>query len=116
LASQTDLEQSYALGSAAVDLALAGNTSVMLTIERKKSSPYVWDIGTVPLSDVANIEKSLPRNYIDNEGFGITQACRNYLLPLIQGEAHPPYKEGLPYYSKPKFKSVRKKLSAYSHQ
>lgn len=115
LASQTDLEQAYALGSAAVDLAIAGADGVMLTIQRKSSKPYKWGIGTAPLSKVANVEKALPRKFISKDGYGITQAARNYLLPLIQGEAHPPFEQGLPCYGKQlRLKQVKKKLKAYS--
>lgn len=113
IASQTDLEQAYALGSAAIDFALAGEKNIMLTIQRKRSHPYRWRIGTTPLSSVANHEKALPRSFIDAEGWKITEKCRNYLLPLIQGEAYPPYQKGLPDYKKYlKRISVKKKLIA----
>ena len=55
-------------------------------------------IGEVALNKVCNVEVNLPENYIDSTGFGITQECRDYLEPLIQGEAYPPYKDGLPEY------------------
>jgi 6-phosphofructokinase len=111
IASQVDLEQAYALGSAAVDMAVEGADAVMMTIKRLSSKPYKWDIGTVSLNKVANIEKALPRSYINKEGYGITAACRDYLLPLIQGEAYPPFKDGLPNYTKNlKLKLLKKKL------
>jgi len=98
LASRTDFEQAKALGAAAVDHALRGENNVMLTINRLSSEPYTWNIGTAPLKDVANVEKTMPENFISEDGFGITQACRDYMLPLIQGEAYPPFKNGLPLY------------------
>lgn len=114
LASQTDLEQAYALGSAAVDMALSGANRIMLTIQRKSSQPYRWDIGTAPLNKVANVEKALPRRFINRSGYGITPACRDYLLPLIQGEAYPPYEHGLPRYGKQlKLYALKKHLKAY---
>jgi 6-phosphofructokinase len=114
IASQTDLEQAYALGSAAVDMAIEGADAVMMTIKRLSSQPYKWDIGTVALSKVANIEKALPRSYISRDGYGITPRCREYLLPLIQGEAYPPFKNGLPNYArKLKLKLLDKKLKAF---
>lgn len=111
IASQTDVDQAYALGKAAVEFALAGKSAVMPTIVRKKDKPYRWTIGEAPLDKVANIEKSLPRSYITRDGFGITEDCRRYLQPLIQGEAYPPYKNGLPDYVRLKNILVEKKLS-----
>ncbi len=84
----------------------------MPTIVRKSSKPYKWVIGHVPLADVANLEKKLPRDFITEDGFGITPACRRYLQPLIAGEAYPPYKDGLPEYVRIKGVSVRKKVKA----
>jgi 6-phosphofructokinase 1 len=98
IASKTDVEQAYAVGKAAVELALAGKNSVMPTIVRKSSHPYVWEVGSAPLAAVANIEKMMPPEYITDDGFGITDTCRDYLTPLIQGEDYPPYKDGLPDY------------------
>ena len=70
----------------------------MPVIVRKSSMPYRWTIGEAPLSAVANREKKVPRNFITTDGFGITAACRRYLLPLIGGESYPPYTDGLPAY------------------
>ncbi|MCB1902608.1 MAG: 6-phosphofructokinase, partial [Gammaproteobacteria bacterium] len=99
LASKSDVEQAYALGKAAVEYALAGENSIMPTVVRKSSDPYMWEIGKAPLSEVANVEKMMPANFISEDGFGITQACKEYLYPLIQGEEYPPYKKnGLPDY------------------
>lgn len=100
LASAVDLEQAYALGQAAVQLALAGKNAVMPIIVRTSNSPYRWEIGEAALSEVANREKMMPDNFITPDGFGITPACREYLQPLIQGEAYPPYHNGLPAYQR----------------
>ena len=94
IASKTDVDQAYALGKAAVEFAIKGKNDVMPIIIRTSNKPYRWRIGETPLSRVANIEKKLPRNYINKDGFGITLKCRNYLLPLIKGEDYPPYKNG----------------------
>lgn len=110
IASQTDVDQAYALGQTAVEVALKGETDVMLTIKRISNTPYEWRIATTPLSNVANIEKPLPPEYISEDGFGITDACREYLQPLIQGEAYPPYKNGLPQYASLKKVFAAKKL------
>lgn len=98
IASQVDLDQAYALGQAAVELAIAGKNAVMPIIIREQDMPYRWSIGDVPLADVANQEKMMPASFIRADGYGITEACRRYLLPLIQGEAYPPYHQGLPDY------------------
>jgi ATP-dependent phosphofructokinase / diphosphate-dependent phosphofructokinase len=110
IASKVDVEQAYAVGKAAVELALKGKNAVMPVIVRKSSKPYRWSIGEAPLSAVANQEKKLPRNFITSDGFGITAACRNYLLPLIGGEDYPPYRNGLPNYVALKGVSVVKRL------
>ena len=111
IASSTDVEQSYAVGKAAVELALKGHSAVMPTIVRKSVKPYRWEIGMARLEDVANREKKMPRDFITPDGFHITAKCRRYLLPLIAGEAYPPYRNGLPDYVKLKNKPVKKKLS-----
>jgi 6-phosphofructokinase 1 len=110
IASRVDVEQAYAVGKAAVELALRGQNSVMPAIIRKSDRPYRWSIGTAPLDQVANHEKMMPRSYISRDGFGITPAARRYLAPLIQGEDYPPYKNGLPAYVRLKGVAVKKKL------
>jgi 6-phosphofructokinase len=109
IASKTDLEQSYAVGKAAVEYAVKGMNSVMPTIVRQSSRPYRWKIGVAQLSDVANVEKKMPRDFITPDGFHITRKCRNYLEPLIGGEAFPPFDNGLPKYVRLKNVAVRKK-------
>lgn len=113
LASKTDVDQAYALGKAAVEYAAAGHNSVMPTVVRKSSTPYVWEIGMANLADVANVEKFMPRDFISEDGFGITQSCRDYLTGLIQGEDYPPYKDGMPNYVTLKLASVDKKLEKF---
>lgn len=98
IASQVDVDQAYALGKAAVTLAINGQNAMMPIIVREQDHPYRWSIGQVPLSEVANVEKTMPAEFIREDGMGITEACRRYLSPLIQGEAYPPYINGLPDY------------------
>jgi len=98
IASKTDVEQAYALGRAAVEMALAGENAVMPIIVRTTDDPYTWEIGKARLAEVANVEKKMPREYISEDGYGITAACRRYLAPLIVGEDYPPYVNGLPQY------------------
>jgi len=92
LASETDVQQAYAVGRAAVEFAIAGRNAVMPAIRRLSDSPYRWDIIEAPLSAVANQEKLLPPEFISADGFGITEAALRYLAPLIAGEAFPPFK------------------------
>ena len=110
IASKTDVEQAYALGKAAVEFALQGKNNIMPTIVRKSDKPYRWTVGSVELSKVANVEKKMPRNFITKDGFHITEACRKYLSPLIQGEDFPPFKNGIPQFVQLKNKAVPKKL------
>jgi 6-phosphofructokinase len=98
LASETDVQQAYAVGRAAVELAIAGRNAVMPAIRRLSDSPYRWDIIEAPLSAVANEERLLPPEFISTDGFGVTKAALRYLAPLIAGEAFPPFKNGLPDY------------------
>jgi 6-phosphofructokinase len=109
-ASAVDVEQAYAVGKAAVEFALQGKNAVMPVIVRKSSAPYRWSIGEAPLQKIANQEKKVPRNYITEDGFGITAACRRYLAPLIGGEDHPPYRDGLPVYVELRKIAVKRRL------
>ncbi|HEY5863639.1 MAG TPA: 6-phosphofructokinase [Casimicrobiaceae bacterium] len=111
LASKTDLEQSYAVGKAAVLYALAGKNAVMPAIARVSDKPYRWKIVEAPLEKIANAEKMLPRDYITADGYGITKKARAYLAPLIRGEAPPPFRDGLPQYVRLKNVPVPKKLA-----
>ena len=110
IASKVDVDQSYAVGKAAVELALKGHNGVMPTIVRTSQKPYRWKIGMAKLEDVANQEKMLPRDYITPDGFNITAKGRRYLAPLIKGEDYPPFKDGLPQYVVLRNKPVRKRL------
>jgi 6-phosphofructokinase 1 len=113
IASSVDVEQAYALGKAAVEFAREGKTAILPIIERISSAPYQWRIGSAPLEVVANIEEKMPRDYITEDGFGITEKAREYLAPLIQGEAYPPYRNGLPDYVVLENRLVAKKLPRF---
>jgi len=114
LASKTDVEQAYAVGAAAVRLALEGKSGVMPIIKRVSNNPYRWKIDETQLGRVANREKLMPKSYIAADGFGITPAAHRYLAPLIQGEDYPPYdRDGLPRYIRLKKVLARKKLEPF---
>ncbi len=110
IASATDVKQAYAVGVAAVKMALAGHTAVMPVIKRVSDKPYRWKIAQAPLARIANKEKMLPRRFISSDGFSITEAARRYLQPLINGESYPPYINGLPNYVTLKKVPVAKRL------
>lgn len=114
LASKTDHDHAWAVGEQAVQYALAGEHGVMPVIRRVSDAPYRWKVEKAPLSKVANAEKKMPKNFIRRDGYGITEACRRYLEPLIRGEALPPFgKDGLPSYVKLKNVGVKPCLAAY---
>lgn len=114
IAAATDVEHAYALGKAAVEFAVQGENAIMPTIVRTSNNPYRWEIGKAPLAKVANIEEMMPPEYIDSEGFFITDDCRTYLQPLIEGEDYPPYKNGLPDYVVLKKQKVEKLTPAFT--
>jgi 6-phosphofructokinase 1 len=114
IASETDVEQAYALGKSGVEMALAGKNAIMPTINRLSNSPYRWEIGSADLADVANVEKPMPLDFITADGLGITDKCRDYLYPLIQGESYPDYDErGMPRYVVLKNQLIEKKLGDF---
>lgn len=114
IASGTDAQQAYALGRRAVELAIEGRNAVMPAIVRVSDTPYAWKIDVAQLQDVANREKMMPRHFISDDGFGITEACRKYLQPLIEGEDYPPYVNGLPAYVSLKNESVPRTLPPFA--
>ena len=113
LSSKSDVEQAYAMGKAGVEMALAGKNSVMPAIIRTSDNPYTWEVGSGNLADIANVEKMMPREYISEDGMDITDACRTYLAPLIEGEDFPPFKNGLPDYVVLKKVAVPQQLSSF---
>ena len=114
LASETDLKHSYAVGKAAVEFALKGMNGVMPAIIRTSDKPYRWKIEAVPLDQIANKEKMLPKEYITADGMGITAKARAYLQPLTVGEAPLRYRNGLPEFVRLKNVAVNKKLPAFT--
>lgn len=114
LASRTDVEQAYEVGREAVTLALAGKNAMMPAIRRTSQSPYHWDVIPAPLSEVANQEKFMPRDFISDDGLAISDTCRDYLSPLIQGEDFPPFENGLPKVAKLRQVAVDKRLMPFT--
>lgn len=110
LGCKTDLQQAYAVGKAAVELAMAGKNGLIPIVIRKPGKKYKWAISETKLENIANTEKNLPRDFITEDGFGITKKCVEYMKPLIQGEDFPPFKDGMPDYPEMKLVMVPKKL------
>jgi ATP-dependent phosphofructokinase / diphosphate-dependent phosphofructokinase len=98
IASKVDVEQAFALGEAAVKFAMDGLNAIMPIIKREQDWPYKWSISHVPLAGVANQERKMPQDFIGDDGMSISALGYKYLLPLIQGEAYPPYIDGIPDY------------------
>lgn len=113
IASATDVRQAYEVGQHAVELALQGQNAVMVTIERLSDAPYRYRLGAAPLDAVANVEKPMPRSFVTEDGYGISAACRRYLLPLIEGEDYPTFQGGLPVYVTLRNRAVARKLPAF---
>jgi len=110
IASATDTEHAEAVGRFAVDMAIAGESGQMPVIVRDGDAPYRWHIESANVVDIANHEKVVPDHFITEDGFGITDAARAYLAPLIQGEDYPPYGlGGLPNYIRPELGLVEQK-------
>lgn len=114
LASKTDLEQAYVLGEKAIQACVENRIyDSMFAIKRVNESPYQWEVEHVPLSVVANQEKIVPDHFISECGMAITQACREYLQPLIEGEAWLTYESGRPKFTALEKRLVSKKSPAY---
>ena len=111
VASKVDLTHASALGTDAVRFVASGKSGRMLVVKRISSKPYRWRIDSVALGKVANKEKLMPRSFITKDGFGITARCKNYMLPLIQGEAPFRFKQGVGDFHSFNFPQVKKKLA-----
>lgn len=96
IASLTDIRESVGVGKAAVECALAGKTAQMMIIDRKNEAEYSVSFGSADISGIANAVKSVPKEYINEDGNGVTDECLDYLAPLIIGEVFPRYENGMP--------------------
>ena len=104
LASQTDIDEAFLAGKTAVEAALAGESGVMITFERSSDGGvYACKTGRLALQAVANLEKKVPRAWINAAGNGVEQAFIDYVLPLIQGAPELPLDSSLPRFARLKF-------------
>ena len=110
IASKTDLNHAEAVGVYAVKYAVQGMNGVMPIIVRGKGKKYSWKIEPALLSKIANLEKKLPKAFIEKNGMDVTSKAINYLSPLIEGESFPHFKKGIPEIKKLKLIEVKKKL------
>jgi 6-phosphofructokinase len=111
IASLTDMNQALALGREAINYAARKQNGIMLTINRTNTAPYQWQISSTALENIANCERKLPKNFISQDGWQATKECKEYLRPLIHGEAIPPFKNGIPDYTAPTIHLLTKKLT-----
>ena len=95
-ASKVDLDEAEALGAAGVEAVLQGKTGVMVGIHRISDNPYVTEIRTTPVAEVANKVKLVPREMISEDGFNVTEDALTYLRPLVAGMEEPVSADGLP--------------------
>lgn len=98
ISSLTDINEAFLLGTEAVKAAEMGLSSIMLTLNRESQNPYKVSVGNVSVSDVANAAKAVPLEWINANGNDVTDDMITYLRPLIEGEPHIQYKNGIPDY------------------
>ncbi len=96
VASKTDIDESLTIGEAAVESAVAGSTGVMMTFVRQEGDSYKVSVREESIGGIANAIRTVPENYINKEGNGITEEGIKYLLPLIKGEISQTYEYGMP--------------------
>jgi 6-phosphofructokinase 1 len=113
LSSALDVKMAYECGKKAVEFALKGKTGIAPAVIRGKGKQPTFKIIELALSKIANTERNLPRDFIADDGFMVTQKCVDYLKPLIQGEAPVPFKNGVPQYPTFKKELVKKKLPTF---
>jgi len=115
-ASETDVEEAAACGEAAVRAAVHGESGYMVKLVRTSEDPYEWTTGLQPLSDIANQERLIPRDWISEDGFLPNEKFISYAKPLIQGDLHLPKVDGLPDFARLNKVSVEKQLPPYEEE
>lgn len=100
VASKTDIDEAYLAGKTAVEAAVSGVTDKMVAFRCSRENGYQCETVLQPLDIVANVEKKVPRNWINAAGNGVEQAFIDYVLPLVQGEPEVPKELSLPRFVK----------------
>ena len=114
--SQTDNDEAYLAGQAAVEAAIAGETDKMVTLVRGDGETYTCETGLTPLAEIANGVKKLPESWINEDGVSMNFNFYKYALPLIQGEVKVPFENGVPVLAKLKMVKIPRKLGAHSFE
>jgi 6-phosphofructokinase 1 len=114
--SQTDNDEAYLAGQAAVQAAVNGETDKMVTLLRAEGEGYICETGLAPLSEIANGVKKLPESWINEDGVSMNYNFYKYALPLIEGEVKVPYVNGVPDLIKLRMEKIERKLGAYSFE
>ena len=110
LASQTDIDEAFLAGKSAVEFAVAGESGKMVAFTREDDGgKYKCGVMTEPLTICANVEKTVPREWINEAGTNVTQEFIDYALPLIQGENTRKTASGLPRFAN--LKKIKADLS-----
>ena len=112
--SKTDADEAYLAGQAAVRAAVEqAETDKMVTLVRGDTEHYTCETGLAPLSDIANSVKKLPREWVNDDGVSMSNQFIRYAQPLIQGETHVPFDNGLPIFARLEKVRVDKQLPPY---
>tara|TARA_B100001248_G_scaffold220746_1_gene176576 strand:- start:18652 stop:19914 length:1263 start_codon:yes stop_codon:yes gene_type:complete len=112
--SETDNNEAFMCGQAAVQAAMAGQTDKMVTLVRSEADRYACETSLTPLSDVANEVKTIPSNWINETQTGVAYPFYKYALPLVEGEVQVPYEQGMPNFVKLAKNPVEKRLETYA--
>ena len=98
MASKTDIEEAFEIGQQAVISAKNGESAIMMIFKRISNKPYLTEIQSESIENIANAEREIPIDWINEDHNGIKKELYNYMLPLIQGEVELKYKNGIPSY------------------
>lgn len=99
IGSKTDLNESFVIGQKAIEVALENKSGQVVGVNRESNNPYKVTYVNNDVNKIANLEKTIPTEWISESGNAITKELYDYLFPLIQGEVHIEYKNGIPLYS-----------------
>ena len=113
-ASQQDVDEAVACGEAAVRAAVEGKSGFMVTIERQSDDPYEFTTGLHPLGDIALVERTIPRDWINEDGWLPNDKFIQYAAPLVEGRLDLPTKGGLPKFAELTRVPVEKVLPPHS--
>lgn len=114
--SQSDNDEAFMAGQAAVQAAISGETDKMVTLLRSEGDGYTCETGLAPLAEIANGVKKLPESWINEDGVSMNYNFYKYALPLIEGEVQLPYENGVPALIQLRAEKIGRKLGAHSFE